>query len=32
MVIEPRPGSPIAGLAGVEKFYVDFLFAFGEMK
>jgi acetylornithine deacetylase/succinyl-diaminopimelate desuccinylase-like protein len=32
MVIEPRPGSPTAGLAGVEKFYVDFLYAFGEMK
>jgi acetylornithine deacetylase/succinyl-diaminopimelate desuccinylase-like protein len=32
MVIEPRPGSRIAGLAAVEKFYVDFLYAFAEMK
>jgi hypothetical protein len=31
-VIEPRPGSRIAGLAAVEKFYVDFLYAFAEMK
>ena len=29
MVIEPRAGSCIAGLAAVEKFYVDFLYAFG---
>jgi acetylornithine deacetylase/succinyl-diaminopimelate desuccinylase-like protein len=27
MVIEPRPGSRIAGLAEVEKFYADLLFA-----
>ncbi len=27
MVIEPKPGSKIAGLANVEKFYVDMLFA-----
>jgi acetylornithine deacetylase/succinyl-diaminopimelate desuccinylase-like protein len=32
MVIEPASGSRIAGLAGVEKFYVDFLYAFAEMK
>jgi acetylornithine deacetylase/succinyl-diaminopimelate desuccinylase-like protein len=32
MVIEPRPGSRIAGLAAVEKFYVDFLYAFAAMK
>jgi acetylornithine deacetylase/succinyl-diaminopimelate desuccinylase-like protein len=32
MVIDPRPGSTIAGLAAVEKFYVDFLYAFAEMK
>jgi acetylornithine deacetylase/succinyl-diaminopimelate desuccinylase-like protein len=32
MVIEPRPGSKVAGLAAVEKFYVDFLYAFSEMK
>jgi acetylornithine deacetylase/succinyl-diaminopimelate desuccinylase-like protein len=32
MVIEPRTGSRVAGLAAVEKFYVDFLYAFAEMK
>jgi acetylornithine deacetylase/succinyl-diaminopimelate desuccinylase-like protein len=32
MVIEPRPDSRVAGLAAVEKFYVDFLYAFAEMK
>jgi acetylornithine deacetylase/succinyl-diaminopimelate desuccinylase-like protein len=32
MVIEPRAGSRIAGLAAVEKFYVDFLYAFADMK
>ncbi len=32
MVIEPRPGSRVVGLAGAEKFYVDFLYAFGEMR
>ncbi|HJR58553.1 MAG TPA: M20/M25/M40 family metallo-hydrolase [Vicinamibacterales bacterium] len=32
MVIEPRAGSRVAGLAQVEKYYVDFLFAFSEMK
>lgn len=30
MVIKPRPGSPIAGLADVEKFYVDLLYALAE--
>jgi acetylornithine deacetylase/succinyl-diaminopimelate desuccinylase-like protein len=32
MVIDPRAGSRIAGLAEVEKFYVDFLYAFAEMR
>ncbi len=32
MVIEPRAGSRIAGLAEVEKFYVDFLYAFAAMR
>ena len=32
MVIEPRPGSRVAGLAAAEKFYVDFLYAFAAMK
>lgn len=32
MVIDPKPGSRIAGLADVEKFYVDFLYAFAAMK
>ena len=32
MVIDPRPGSRVAGLADVEKFYVDFLYAFAAMK
>lgn len=32
MVIDPKPGSRVAGLAAVEKFYVDFLYAFGAMK
>ena len=31
MVVEPKPGSRIAGLADVEKFYVDFLYAFAAM-
>lgn len=31
MVIEPKPGLPIAGLAGVEKYYADFLYAFAAM-
>ena len=32
MLIEPKPGSRVAGLAEVEKFYVDFLYAFAGMK
>ena len=32
MVIEPKPGSRVAGLAQIEKYYVDFLYAFAEMK
>jgi len=32
MVIDPRPGSKVAGLAQAEKFYVDFLYAFAAMK
>jgi len=32
MVIDPKPGSRVAGLAAVEKFYVDFLYAFAAMK
>ena len=32
MLIEPKAGSRVAGLADVEKFYVDFLYAFGAMK
>jgi acetylornithine deacetylase/succinyl-diaminopimelate desuccinylase-like protein len=32
IVIEPRTGSKVAGLAQIEKWYVDFLYAFGAMK
>jgi acetylornithine deacetylase/succinyl-diaminopimelate desuccinylase-like protein len=32
MVVEPKPGSRIASLADVEKFYVDFLHAFAAMR
>ena len=32
MLIEPKAGSRVAGLAGVEKYYVDFLYAFSEMR
>ncbi len=32
MVVEPRAGSQVAGLAQIEKYYVDFLYAFSEMK
>ena len=32
IVIEPRGGSKVAGLAQIEKWYVDFLSAFGAMK
>jgi hypothetical protein len=27
MVVEPKAGSKVAGLAEIEKFYVDLLFA-----
>lgn len=30
MLIEPKPGSKIAGLAGLEKFYVDLLYRLAE--
>jgi acetylornithine deacetylase/succinyl-diaminopimelate desuccinylase-like protein len=30
MVIEPKTGSKIAGLAGIEKFYADLMYALGE--
>ncbi len=32
MVIEPKPGSKVAGLAEVEKFYVDLLYALAQAK
>jgi acetylornithine deacetylase/succinyl-diaminopimelate desuccinylase-like protein len=32
MVIEPKPGSKVAGLADVEKFYVDLLYALAQAK
>jgi hypothetical protein len=32
MVIEPRAGSRIAGLASIEKFHVDLLFALSEAR
>src|SRR5690606_4512577 len=32
MIIEPKPGSRVAGLADIEKFYVDFLYAFAAMR
>ena len=32
MVIEPAPGSKVAGLAEVEKFYVDLLYALAASK
>jgi hypothetical protein len=32
MVIEPRAGSRLAGLAGIEKFYVDLLYALAEVR
>jgi acetylornithine deacetylase/succinyl-diaminopimelate desuccinylase-like protein len=32
MVIEPGPGSRIAGLAAIEKFYVDLLYALAEVR
>lgn len=30
MLIDPKPGSKIAGLAELEKFYVDLLFRLAE--
>jgi acetylornithine deacetylase/succinyl-diaminopimelate desuccinylase-like protein len=30
MIVEPRPDSPIAGLAEIEKFYVDLLYALAQ--
>lgn len=32
MVVEPKAGSRLAGLAGIEKFYVDLLYALAEAK
>ena len=32
MVIEPKAGSKVAGLAAIEKFYVDLLYALSEAK
>lgn len=32
LVLEPRGGSKVAGLAQIEKWYVDFLYAFAAMK
>jgi hypothetical protein len=32
IVLEPRPGSKVAGLAQIEKWYVDFLYSFAAMK
>jgi hypothetical protein len=32
LVIEPRAGSRVGGLAEMEKWYVDFLFAFAAMR
>ena len=32
MLIEPKAGSRVAGLAGVEKFYVDLLYALAEAR
>jgi hypothetical protein len=32
MVIEPKAGSKIAGLAAIEKFYVDLLYALADAK
>ena len=30
MLIEPRDGVPVAGLAEIEKAYADFIYALGE--
>ena len=32
IVVEPKAGSRVAGLANIEKFYVDFLYAFAGMR
>jgi acetylornithine deacetylase/succinyl-diaminopimelate desuccinylase-like protein len=32
IVVEPKAGSQVAGLAQIEKWYVDFLYAFAAMK
>ena len=32
MLMEPAPGSKVAGLAQLEKFYVDVLYALAEAK
>ena len=32
MVVEPKPGSKVAGLADMEKFYVDLLFALAQAR
>ena len=32
MIVEPKPGSKLAGLAAIEKFYVDLLFALAESR
>jgi len=32
MVVEPKPGSRIAGLAAIEKFYVDLLYALADAR
>jgi acetylornithine deacetylase/succinyl-diaminopimelate desuccinylase-like protein len=32
IVLEPRAGSKVAGLAQIEKWYVDFLYSFAAMK
>lgn len=32
MVIEPKPGSRVAGLAAIEKFYVDLLYALADAR
>jgi acetylornithine deacetylase/succinyl-diaminopimelate desuccinylase-like protein len=32
LIVEPRPGSPLAGLAEMERFYVDLLYALAEVR
>ena len=31
LIVEPKPGSPLAGLAEMERFYVDLLYALAEV-